>query len=107
MVAAGAVAVSSQVGPYGQPAKAVAVGATAIGFGADVVEQVMRPNVGQTSANLIGFGVGVSIEPLPGGKVVAPLTNEIIEAVKNSSTVQSISTRINEFLNPSTEAVKK
>ncbi|NMM07116.1 hemagglutinin repeat-containing protein [Polaromonas sp.] len=107
VVAAGAVAVSSQVGPYGQSAKAVAVGATVIGFGADVVEQVMKPNVGQTSANLIGFGVGVSIEPLPGGKVVAPLTNEIIEAVKSSSTVQSISTRINEFLNPSTEGVKK
>jgi filamentous hemagglutinin len=107
VIAAGAVAVSSQAGPYGQSAKAVAVGATVIGVGADVVEQVMKPNVGQTSANLLGFGVGVSIEPLPGGKIVAPLTNEIIEAVKNSSTVQSISTRINEFLNPSTEAVKK
>lgn len=107
MITAVAVAISAQAGPFGQPAKAVAVGATAIGFGADVVEQFAKPNVGQTVANLIGFGVGVTIEPLPGGKIVAPLSNEIIGAVKNSSTVQNISTRINEFLNSSNEAVKK
>ena len=107
VVAAGAVAVSSQAGPYGQPAKAVAVGATVVGFGADAVEQAMRPNIGQTSINLIGFDVGASIEPLPGGKIVAPLTNEVIETVKNSDAVRSLSTRINESVKRSTDAAKK
>ena len=107
VVAAGAVAVSSQVGPYGQPAKAVALGATVIGFGADVVEQVMKPNTGQTLVNLIGTGAGTLVEQLPGGKVVAPLTNEIIEAGKNSSTAQNVTSRVNQLLQPEASKAKK
>ena len=86
MITAVAVAISAQAGPFGQQAKAVAVGATAIGFGADVVEQFAKPNVGQTVVNLSGSGVGAAMEAIPSGKVVAPITNELIEELTLRST---------------------
>lgn len=107
VVPTGALAVGSQAGPYSQPAKAVAVGATFIGFGADFVEQVVRPNPGQTTVNLLGNGANLILEPVPGGKLATPITNEIIESIKNSAPVRSLSERINKFLKPTSEPSRK
>lgn len=107
VVGAGAVAVGSQAGPYAQPAKAVAVGATAIGFVADVVEQIARPDTGQTSINLSGTGAMLLVEQLPGGKLVAPITNEVVEAGKNSSFAKDITDRINRLFLPKVSKEKK
>ena len=52
VVAAGATAATQAVSPQFKPIpSAVAVGATVIGVGADVVEQVVRPDLGQTVVN--------------------------------------------------------
>ena len=98
VVAAGAVAVTSQVGPYGQPAKAVAVGATVIGLGADAVEQIARPNTGQVIVNSTSLIVQTLTERLPYGGVVTPITNEILEAWKASGSSMSVQEWVNSRL---------
>ena len=98
VVAAGAVAVSSQAGPYGQPAKAVAVGATVIGFGADVVEQLVRPDTGQVVVNASSLILQTLAEQTPIGKVATPITNEILEAWKISGSSLSVQEWVNSRL---------
>jgi hypothetical protein len=74
----------------------VAVGATVIGVAADAVEQVVRPDVGQTIINLAGTGLQEAVNNNPVGKVVAPFTNEIVEAWKQSGSSQSIQDWVNQ-----------
>lgn len=59
-------------------------GATVIGVAADAVEQVVRPDTGQTVVNLGSSALGVAAEAIPYGKTIAPVTNEAIEVIKNS-----------------------
>ena len=87
-MAAGATAVAAQGGPYGKPAQAVAVGATAIGIGADAVEQSARPTMG----TVLQAAVLASFQEWADSKVpgVAPVTNEVIEAWNASGTSESL-----------------
>ena len=105
VVAAGATAVAAGTSPPIRPiAGSVAVGATAIGMAADAVEQVVRPDVGKTTVDLGGSAIGVAIDAVPHGKLVAPLTNEAIEILKNSQLGDAIRGGVNQLL---TEEVKK
>jgi len=84
VVAAGATAVAAQGGPYGRPAQGVAVMATGVGAAADVVEQLARPNLAASTENafLLAIQTGAdSVIP-----IAAPITNEVINAWKNSNT---------------------
>jgi len=82
----------------------VAVGATAIGVAADAVEQMARPNTGQTTVNLGGSAIGIAIDAVPNGKLIAPITNEAIETLKNSWIGNAIRDGVNQLL---TDEVKK
>lgn len=79
VVGAAATAAAASAPPQAKPIpRAVAVGATVIGVGADVVEQVVRPDTGQTVVNSAGTVIGeIANKKLP---AAAPITNEVIEA---------------------------
>ncbi|MGV3498690.1 MAG: hypothetical protein ACO1OR_07685 [Hydrogenophaga sp.] len=94
VVAAGATAVAARGGPYGRPAQAAAVGATAIGTAADAIGQIVRPNVGEAlqDAMLTTFQEWAD-RKMPG---IAPATNEVVEAWKASGSSKSLDSWVNE-----------
>lgn len=94
MVAAAATTVTAAAPPQVKPVSgAVAVGATVIGVGADAVEQFVRPDLGQTGINAAGAAVSEIInKKVP---VLAPITNEIVEAAKASDVSKSIQEKLN------------
>jgi filamentous hemagglutinin len=72
------------------------VGATVIGVGADAVEQLVRPDTGQTTVNLLGTVTGEAVNKvLP---IAAPLTNEIVEGLKGSDKADQIKKETNSFI---------
>ena len=80
VTAAGATAATQTVSPPTKPITgAVAVGATVIGVGADVVEQIVRPNLGQAVVNGSGAFLQNLVESTPTGRLTLPITNEVIE----------------------------
>lgn len=81
VIAAGATAIGSQVGPYAKPAQALAVGATAVGIGADIVEQAVRPDAKQVIREQLILGVPAEVltQRFP---ILAPVINEIKEGLK-------------------------
>jgi filamentous hemagglutinin len=99
VIGSGATAATAVVPPALKPVTgAVAVGATVIGVGADAVEQVVRPDTGQTVTNLFGASLQEAANNTPIGKVASPITNELIETWKKSDTNQSIQDWVNERL---------
>lgn len=97
VIGAAATAATAAATPQVKPITgSVAVGATVIGVAADVVEQMARPDVGVTTTNAVGTIIQTAVERLPGAKGVAPITNEIIEAWKNSGSSRSIQDWMNE-----------
>jgi filamentous hemagglutinin len=97
VVAAGATAIAAGSAPPLKPiAGSVAVGATAIGIAAAAVEQVVRPNAGQT---LVTLGGTVLLEQastrVPGAALI---TNEIIEALKDSDLGSAVKNDLNKSL---------
>jgi hypothetical protein len=99
VVAAGATAVAAGSAPPLKPiAGSVAVGATAIGIAAAAVEQVVRPNAGQTVVTLGGTAIGIAIDVVPQGKLLAPITNEAMEALKNSQFGNLVRDEVNQIL---------
>lgn len=76
----------------------VAVGATAIGMAAGTVEQLARPNTGQTVVDMGGLIIQTATERLPYGQITAPATNELLEMWRASGTLQSAEDWINERL---------
>ena len=96
VVAAGATAATQAVSPQFKPIpSAVAVGATVIGVGADVVEQVVRPDLGQTVVNGSGIFLQRLVESTPTGRLTLPITNEVIEMWRASRSSLSIQDWIN------------
>jgi filamentous hemagglutinin len=97
VVAATATTVTTVAPPQVKPVSgAVAVGATVIGVGADAVEQLMRPDTGQTTVNLLGTVTGEAVNKvLP---IAAPLTNEIVEGLKGSDKADQIKKETNSFI---------
>lgn len=96
VVGAAATAATAAASPQVKPiTAAVAVGATVIGVAADAAEQMARPNLWSTTKNAAGIIVQTAAEGLPGGKAVAPITNELIELWKNSGSSKSIQDWIN------------
>jgi filamentous hemagglutinin len=81
VVAAGATTVAAQGGPYGKPAQAVAVGATAIGVAADVTAYLLTPNPEKFIREQLGVGTPASVlsERYP---LWAPIINEVAERLK-------------------------
>ena len=101
VLAAMATAMGSQVGPYAKPAQALAVGATVVGIGADALEQIARPNNGQTLVNSISTTISEQInKKLP---VAAPITNEILEIGKSSPVGQTIEKKLNDLTSSGTK----
>lgn len=96
VIAAGATATAASGPPQVKPiAGAVTLGATAIAVGADVVEQVMRPNTGQAVTNGASLIVQTAVEHTPVGRVAAPITNEMLEMWKSSGSSLSIQEWLN------------
>jgi filamentous hemagglutinin len=107
VIAAGATAATAAASPQVKPiTAAVATGATVIGVAADAVEQMVRPDTGQTVVNLIGTASSTLIEKLPGGAAVAPITNEIVEGMKQGVVASDLSNKVNEAVKQATEALK-
>lgn len=82
VVAAGATAAAAAGSPQVKPiAGAVAVGATAIGLGADAVEQLMHPDIKRVFRDqlLLGVPADVLTQRYP---LFAPIINEIKEALQ-------------------------
>jgi filamentous hemagglutinin len=75
---------------------AVAVGATVIGVGADAVEQLVRPDIGQTGVNSAALIVQTVVEHVPNSGLVAPITNELVEAWKASGSSMKLQEWINQ-----------
>jgi hypothetical protein len=97
VVAAGATLATAQASPHVKPITgAVAVGATVIGVAADVVEQLARPDVGQAVVNLIGTtAVEAANKAVP---IAAPITNEVVELLKNTNKAGEIRDGSNIFI---------
>jgi len=95
VVAATATTVTTVAPPQVKPVSgAVAVGATVIGVGADAVEQLVRPDMGQTIVNSMGNVLSDQLtNKIPGAAVV---TNELIEAAKSSDTAKKIQSELNQ-----------
>jgi hypothetical protein len=74
---------------------AVAVGATAIGVAANAVEQVMRPNTGEVVTNSGSLILQTATEQIPGGRILTPITNELLEVWKSSGSSMKFQDWIN------------
>jgi len=72
------------------------VGATVIGVGADAVEQLVRPDMGQTGVNSAALIVQTVVEHVPNSGLVAPVTNELVEAWKASGSSMKLQEWINQ-----------
>jgi hypothetical protein len=81
IVAAGATAAAAQGGVYGRPATAVAAIATLLGYSADTLEQLARPDPKKFFFEQIAIGVPVEIltQRFP---LYAPAINEMAEQAK-------------------------
>src|SRR5450830_928324 len=67
--------------------------ATVVGFGAGAVEQLLRPNVGQTIyEGALGLGGQIVSDRIP---LASPAVNELGEAIKGTSSSQSVTDWIN------------
>ncbi|PQA75676.1 DUF637 domain-containing protein [Rhodoferax sp. TS-BS-61-7] len=96
VVAATATTVTTVAPPQVKPVSgAVAVGATVIGVGADAVEQLVRPDMGQTATNSASLIVQTVVEHVPNANLVAPITNELVESWKASGS----SLKLQEWIN--------
>ncbi|MDT7515035.1 DUF637 domain-containing protein [Rhodoferax mekongensis] len=97
VVAATATTVTTVAPPQVKPLSgAVAVGATVIGVGADAVEQLVRPDIGQTGVNSAALIVQTVVEHVPNSGLVAPITNELVEAWKTSGSSMKLQEWINQ-----------
>ncbi len=97
VIGAAATAATAAASPQVKPITgSVAIGATVIGVAADVVEQVMRPDAGQTGVSLLGTTASEAANRV--FPIAAPITNEIIENFKGSSKAGQIENSINTFL---------
>ena len=71
-------------GPHQPGAATTAMIATGVGFAANVVEQVARPNAALSAENAFYMAIQMGADSsLP---IAAPITNEVINAWKNSNT---------------------
>jgi filamentous hemagglutinin len=77
---------------------AIGVGATAVSVAADAVEQLARPNTGKVVVDSAATIVQTAVEKIPGAGAVAPITNEVIEAWKNSGSAKTLEEWVNEKL---------
>lgn len=89
---------ASQPNPVSQTGATVQFGlagtATVIGFGASAVEQILRPNVGAMAIDFAAAIAGeLSTRAFP---LAAPLTNEIVEQIKNTPQVNDLTNRSNQ-----------
>ena len=84
IVGSTATAASTIPGPHQPGAATTAVVATGVGFTADVIEQIARPDVALSSENAFYMAIQMRVDSsLP---IAAPITNEVINAWKNSNT---------------------
>lgn len=96
-VAASAGAAASIPGIHTPIASSVGAGATAINFASTLIEQIVRPNVGQLAVDTGIGAIGEGVARIPGyGPLISPVINEIGEAFKNSQTGTQIINNINE-----------
>ena len=71
-------------GPHQPGAATTALVATGVGLAANLVEQVARPNPASSAENAFYMAIQMRVDSqLP---LAAPLTNEVINAWKNSNT---------------------
>jgi hypothetical protein len=90
VIGAAATAASAIPGAHQPITSATAVGATAINIGAIALEQLARPDPGKLVVDTALTVGGALAEHVPVvGPVAAPVTNEMLEAWKNSGTSQS------------------
>jgi filamentous hemagglutinin len=84
IVGSTATAASAIPGPHQPGAVTTALVATGVGFTADVIEQIARPDVAISSENAFYMAIQMRVDSaLP---IAAPITNEVINAWKNSNT---------------------
>ena len=84
-------------GPHQPAAAATAAAATVVDFGAKVVEQIARPDVGKGVVDVGATGAGAAAERIPRvGPLIAPVSNELIELWKNSNSSLSLQQWIND-----------
>ena len=80
-------------------AAATAITANVLQIGATAVQHALQPNPGALGVDTVGTGIAEASTAIPRyGKLVAPVVNEVNEAVKNSSIGQAIENWINERL---------
>ena len=99
VIAAGATAVAAGASPpIKQLAGSVAVGATVVSVAADTVEQVVRPDTGQVVTGSGVLTLQSLAEKTSVGRIVTPITNEILEAWKASGSALAVEDWINNRL---------
>src|SRR5450830_972623 len=64
--------------------------ATTVGFGASALEQLLRPNVGQTVIGSAAAGVSQVTDKLPGGPLLSPITNEFLNQLQDTQSAKEI-----------------
>ncbi|RZT76340.1 filamentous hemagglutinin [Azospira oryzae] len=84
IVASTAGAVSAVPGPHQPEAIFLQGGATVIGFGSMVVEQLLRPNIGQLTLDAGGTFIGTALERSLYGRMLSPVSNEMVDFFKSS-----------------------
>jgi hypothetical protein len=82
IVGSTATAASTIPGPHQPGAATTAVVATGVGFVADVVEQVARPDAASSTENTFYMGIQMGLDSVI--PIAAPITNEVINEWKKS-----------------------
>ena len=88
---------ASQPHPVSQTGAAIQFGmagtATAVGFGAGAMEQLLRPDVGQTAFQ---GGIAIAVDRLTGRiPILAPALNELGEVIKATPSAHDLQNKVN------------
>ena len=90
---------ASQPNPVSQAGAGIQLGmagtATMVGFGASALEQLLRPNVGQTVVGGAAAGASRIVNKLPGGPLFSPITNEFLNQLQNTQSAKETQNWIN------------
>jgi hypothetical protein len=84
--------------PCAPAAAIVSTGADTVELGAAEIKHTPQPNTGMIATDIADTATGEVVTKIPGvGKLVAPVVNETIEALKNSEAVRGLQDRVNGF----------
>ena len=82
-------------GICGLPLAGIAVGAGAVSVGADITKQIIDPNPGAGAADIAGEIIQYPVDKY--APIASPIVNEVVGAAKDSSKVNELKNKVNNY----------